>query len=96
MIWSAKKPIEVSKKLAIRRSDEFESSKLNVQWEWNYQPRADKWSLTDRKGHLRLYAFMPINSEEKENIILRAGNTITQRSWRTKSNKVEIKWIYRE
>ncbi|MFV8325295.1 glycoside hydrolase 43 family protein [Flavobacterium sp. ZS1P14] len=91
MVWSAPKPIKKKSKLAIQTSDEFKSSALNVQWEWNYQPRANKWSLTDRKGFLRLYAFKPIRPEDNKKIILRAGNTITQRSMRTKDNVVTVK-----
>lgn len=91
MVWSAKKPIINDSKLSIQTSDEFKSSKLNVQWEWNYQPRNDKWSLSDRKDHLRLYAFKPIHPNDSNKIILRAGNTITQRSMRTKENSVSIK-----
>lgn len=91
MVWSGKKPISVKNKLFIQASDEFGSSKLNAQWEWNYQPRADKWSLTERKGYLRLRAFKPINPENRQQFILRAGNTITQRSMRTASNKATVK-----
>lgn len=91
MVWSGPKPIASNEKLSIQTSDEFESEKLNVQWEWNYQPRAEKWSLTDRKGYLRLYAFQPVEPHKKEKIILRVGNTITQRSMRTKENIVTIR-----
>lgn len=91
MVWSGRKPIMSDEKLKIQTSDEFDSKTLNVQWEWNYQPRTDKWSLTDRKGYLRLYAFRPINPDKKEKLILRAGNTITQRTMRTKENIVTIK-----
>ncbi len=91
MVWRGKKPINTNKKLFIQTNDEFQSSELNVQWEWNYQPRADKWSLTERKGYLRLHAFKPIDPQKKEQQILRAGNTITQRSMRTRSNIVTVK-----
>lgn len=60
---------------------------LPPQWEWNYQPRNDHWSLTERKGWLRLHAYKPL----EENNLLKAGNTITQRSMRTSSNEVIIK-----
>jgi len=91
MVWAGQKPITSNDKLKIQTSDEFNDQKLNVQWEWNYQPRADKWSLTDRKGYFRLYAFRPIDPDKKEKLILRAGNTITQRTMRTKENRVTIK-----
>ena len=57
------------------------------QWEWNYQPRKNKWSLSERKGWLRLKAYKPI----EENNLLKAGNTLTQRSYRTAVNEVVIK-----
>lgn len=92
MVWTAKKPNLISKaKTKIQTNDDFSEKKLSPQWEWNYQPRADKWSLTDRKGFLRLYAYRPIRPEDNTKILLRAGNTITQRSMRTKSNVVTVK-----
>jgi len=91
MVWNGVKPIAYKKKLSIQSSDEFNTNKLNVQWEWNYQPRDDKWSLAERKGFLRLYAFQPIQSNRQKSVILRAGNTITQRSMRTPSNVVTVK-----
>lgn len=91
MVWSAPKPITMKNKLFIKTSDEFKSDALAPQWEWNYQPRADKWSLTNRKGYLRLSAFKPIKPDDGKKIILRAGNTITQRSMRTKANVVTVK-----
>lgn len=91
MVWSAEKPILKKTKAFIQTSDQFHSDKLNPQWEWNYQPRNDKWSLTARKGFLRMYAFKPIAYEKKGKIILRAGNTLTQRSMRTSKNIATIK-----
>lgn len=90
MVWSDKKPIETKSKLKIKTDDEFDAPELAVQWEWNYQPRSDKWSLTDRKGFLRLYAFTPVESTDK-NYMLRAGNTITQRVMRTSACEVTVK-----
>jgi len=90
MVWSGKKPIEAKPRLYIKTSDEFSSKKLKVQWEWNYQPRDDKWSLTQRKGYLRLYAFNPIN-DTASNVLLRTGNILTQRSMRTEKNEVLVK-----
>jgi beta-xylosidase len=91
MVWSGEKPITYKKKLSIQTNDDFNTNKLNVQWEWNYQPRADKWSLTERKGFLRLYASQPIQSNGQKSVVLRAVNTITQRSMRTTSNVVSVK-----
>ncbi|GMK40939.1 hypothetical protein PCCS19_39950 [Paenibacillus sp. CCS19] len=60
---------------------------LEPYWEWNHQPRADKWSLTERPGHLRLYACQPI---EKGNFFT-VCNVITQRAFRTVHNAATVK-----
>ena len=56
---------------------------LKPQWEWNYQPRSEKWSLTERPGWLRLHAFKPLQTGNFK----KAGNTLTQRSLRTGHNR---------
>jgi beta-xylosidase len=91
MVWCSNKPLKSSKITKIETDDEFKSSKLDVQWEWNYQPYKEKWSLNERRGFLRLYAFRPLNLENSKQIILRAGNTLTRRSMRTDENEVTIK-----
>lgn len=53
-------------------SDEFNSSKLGLQWQWNHNPDNSKWSLTKQKGQLRLYASFA-------NDLTHARNTLTQR-----------------
>lgn len=35
-------------------SDGFTSSRLGLQWQWNHNPDAGRWSLTERPGWLRL------------------------------------------
>ena len=87
MVWSGKKPVKGTKVITPKTSDDFNEAILPHQWEWNYQPRADKWSLTERKGWLRLHAFKPI----KQNNLLKAGNTLTQRTLRTGTNEVIVK-----
>ena len=37
-------------------SDEFETPSLGLQWQWSANPSASWWSLTARRGALRLYA----------------------------------------
>jgi len=87
MVWEGEIPIKGQKKEQMQTSDDFKEAKLGVQWEWNYQPRAEKWSLNEHKGWLRLHAFTPL----KTNDLLKAGNTLTQRSMRTTANEVVIK-----
>lgn len=60
-------------------SDLFADTDLKPQWEWNYQPRADHWSLTERPGCLRLKAFAPLVADN----LTKVGNTLTQRVLRT-------------
>ncbi|MCZ4222181.1 glycoside hydrolase family 43 protein [Pedobacter rhodius] len=87
MVWSGKKPVNPGVFYAPQTSDEFSQSNLPQQWEWNYHPRTEKWSLKERAGWLRLHAFKPIET----NNLLKAGNTLTQRTYRTKTNEVIIK-----
>lgn len=53
-------------------TDEFNSTKLGLQWQWNHNPDNSKWSLTERKGYLRLKAI-------KADSLPNARNTLTQR-----------------
>jgi beta-xylosidase len=87
MVWSDRKPINGIAAAVPQTSDEFDETALGPQWEWNYQPRAEMWSLTQRPGFLRLHAFKPI----KSNDLLSAGNTLTQRAFRTNFNEVTMK-----
>lgn len=87
MVWQARMPKMKARKLTIQRSDEFDEKRLGPQWQWNYQPRLDKVSLTERKGWLRLYAFCPVEKGR----LLKAGNTLTQRAFRNKRNVVTVK-----
>lgn len=87
MKWNGKVPAKRSKRLCIARSDGFKDRRLAPQWQWNYQPRNDMYSLNERKGWLRLKAFKPL----KPNQLKYAGNTLTQRCFRTDTSVVVIK-----
>lgn len=52
--------------------DEFNASKLGLQWQWNHNPDHSKWSLSERKGYMRLKASMA-------GTLKNARNTLTQR-----------------
>jgi beta-xylosidase len=52
-------------------SDEFNQRQLGVQWEWNHNPVNTQWSLTERRGFLRLKAMPAVN-------LVSARNTVTQ------------------
>ena len=88
MVWQMMMPKQVEgERLELQRSDDFTSPSLGPQWQWNYQPRTDKFSLTERSGWLRLYAFRPLENDK----LLKAGNTLTQRSFRSVWNEVTMK-----
>jgi len=91
MVWSGKKPVKKAVNLRIKTNDEFNKKTLPAQWEWNYQPRNENWTLMERDGYLRLYAFQPIRPQDKIKLIFRSGNTLTQRSFRSSENEVIIK-----
>lgn len=87
MKWTGAMPYRAEKKLYIKRSDDFDDSRLGAQWQWNYQPRREMFSLSERPGWLRLKAFQPLEA----NRLLKAGNTLTQRCFRKAENEVIIK-----
>jgi hypothetical protein len=86
MAWSGKIPVAGEPRRPLQSDDEFDAASLAPQWEWNYQPRAEKWSLTERPGFLRLHAFKPLRAGE----LMAAGNTLTLRALRTKENVVTV------
>jgi beta-xylosidase len=62
MVLEGKKPIIGFPIIRPQTEVEFNSPQLGLQWQWNHSPRNDKWSLTERKGCLRLYASVPVQS----------------------------------
>jgi beta-xylosidase len=74
-VWSYKKPIADQTIAAPQTDDEFDSDRLGPQWEWNHNPRDDRWSLTERPGWLRLKASVPVGQGD----FWGACNTISQR-----------------
>lgn len=54
-------------------SDDFSTKKLNILWQWNHNPVDNAWSLTERKGYLRLKTSRIVDN------LYSAPNTITQR-----------------
>jgi beta-xylosidase len=75
MVWEHKKPVQGYPITKPQSSDDFSSEALQPQWMWNHAPRNDKWSLTERKGFLRLYASKPAYEG-----YWGACNTLTQRT----------------
>lgn len=54
-------------------SDDFSGPKLKIQWQWNHNPNNSAWSLSERKGFMRLKT-----SRVVENLYL-APNSLSQR-----------------
>lgn len=63
----------------ITASDEFSKSQLDVIWQWNHNPDNSLWSLTERKGFMRLKTGKVVSN------IFEARNTLTQRCHGPKS-----------
>ncbi|MAI37040.1 glycoside hydrolase 43 family protein [Alteromonas sp.] len=88
-----KKPIKGYPVAAPRSDDDFASSKLGPQWEWNHNPRDSHWSLKERDGWLRLKASKVLpqgakygpkinewtNNDGSDGDFWRASNTLSQR-----------------
>ncbi len=64
---------EECKPAEIVSNDDFNSDKLNINWEWNHNPVNDCWSLTERPGYLRLHTSKVVGN------MYEAPNTIGQR-----------------
>lgn len=59
----------------ITASDNFSRTKLDLVWQWNHNPDNTAWSLTERKGWLRLKTAKVVGN------ILDAKNTLVQRTF---------------
>lgn len=69
-----KKPFVLDEKITdIISSDEFDSSKMNINWQWNHNPVDNAWSLAERPGYLRLKTSRVVDN------LYAAPNTLTQR-----------------
>jgi beta-xylosidase len=63
----------------IVNNDEFKRKKgdsaLPLVWQWNHNPDNSLWSVTERKGHLRL------KTSRIDSLFLKSRNTLTQRTF---------------
>lgn len=87
MVWRDEKPVEGMPETLVVASDDFDAPTLKPEWQWNYQPRAGMWSLSERPGFLRLHAFPSLKPNDLKTI----GNVLTQRAFRSKRNEVTVK-----
>lgn len=65
------KPHDTGKRIV--EGDDFSESKLKINWQWNHNPVDEAWSLSERKGWLRLRTSRIVDN------LFAAPNTITQR-----------------
>lgn len=75
MVWEVRRPVKEVFAGRLQTSDDFSDPVLAPQWEWNHQPRAEKWSLDERPGCLRLHAFAQLRPGD----FFSTGNMLSQR-----------------
>ncbi len=68
------KPIKGYPETPLVISDDFTSTKLALNWQWNHNPDNNLWSLTERPGYLRLRTGKVVQN------IFEARNTLSQRT----------------
>ena len=88
MVWSGHAPLPFdghSEGLAV--SDDFDDPKLKPAWEWNYQPDPRLWNLSERPGHLRLYAAPALRMGDRRTV----PDILTQRALRSQVNVATVK-----
>ncbi len=68
VIWEHKKPIAGFPVTAPASDDDFSKPELGLQWYWRFNPKMDRWSLTERPGFLRLKACVSLPTNDKESL----------------------------
>ena len=68
------KPIKGYPETPLVISDDFTSTKLALNWQWNHNPDNKRWSLTERPGYMRLKTGKVVQN------IFEARNTLSQRT----------------
>lgn len=61
-------------RLATDDSFDYDSNKLKLEWQWNHNPDNTAWSVTERKGFLRL------TNKHTAKSVIHARNTLTMRT----------------
>lgn len=69
-----RKPVQGYAETPLVISDDFDSDKLALNWQWNHNPDNSLWSLTERPGYMRLKTGKAVNN------IFEARNTLSQRT----------------
>jgi beta-xylosidase len=66
-------PIQGAPDYSIPAYDDFSSSTLGLQWQFNHNPDNAKWSLTARPGYMRLYPTPATNFWYARNTLIQKG-----------------------
>ncbi len=68
-------PVKDAPQYSLQSSDEFDGEALSLQWQWQANPDKTNYSLSARKGFLRMYCK---RNEKRENYLWYAPNALTQ------------------
>jgi arabinoxylan arabinofuranohydrolase len=68
------KPVQGQKAVPLVVSDDFGAPELALNWQWNHNPDNSLWSLTERKGYMRLKTGKAVQT------IFEARNMLSQRT----------------
>ena len=88
IVWKSRKPIQCGKITVPDTDDDFNFPELGSQWLWNGNPISGKWSLTRRKGWLRLCSTTP---GIKANPFIDQSNILLQRKMGRGRDTVTVK-----
>lgn len=92
-VWTYEKPIESDPTFVLQTSDEFDGDTIGPQWNWNHNPRKERFSLAARPGYLRLVASKPIPADraKMKDPFWGAPNTLSQRQIGIGKTRTEAK-----
>ena len=93
VVWEHKKPINGFPVTAPASDDDFSQPTLGLQWNWRFNPKMDRWSLTERPGVLRLKACVPLPTKNKESLN-KLPNVIGQRLMGQHGNVMTAKFDF--
>lgn len=82
MVWKGTMPGK-SNPYPMGVQEDFSRNRFSEALEWNYQPRPSYYSLSVRKGWLRMKAFQPLRAGD----FLSVGNILTTRVFKTQLNE---------
>lgn len=79
-VWRHRKPdTGVQDSCGLNGSTDFDALEPSPHWNWNHNPRNERWSLSARPGWLRLIASKPIGDPAPEEWFWKTPNTLSLR-----------------